>query len=42
MEENNSVKEALLDGLTSILSADQSTRIGGEARVKALEVTDGP
>ena len=41
MEENSSVKDALLDGLKSILSADHNTRIGGEERVKALEVTDG-
>lgn len=41
MEENSSVKEALLDGLSSILSPDHSIRIGGEERVKALEVTDG-
>lgn len=40
-EHNHSLKEALIESLSAILSPDHSTRINGEDQVKALEVTEG-
>ena len=40
-EVNNSLKEALLETLRSILSANQDVRKAGESQVQALEVTEG-
>lgn len=41
MEINNSLKEAALETLQSILSPDQSVRKTGESQIQVLEVTDG-
>ena len=40
-DHNQSLKEALLESLTAILSPDHNTRVNGEDQVKALEVTEG-
>lgn len=40
-EHNQTLKEALIESLTAILSPDHKTRISGEEQVKALEVTEG-
>ena len=40
-EISNSLKEALLETLRSILSANQDVRKAGESQVQALEVTEG-
>lgn len=40
-EVNNSLKEASLETLRSILSANQEVRKAGESQVQALEVTEG-
>ncbi|XP_060587837.1 importin-9-like [Ruditapes philippinarum] len=37
---NQTLKEALIESLTAILSPDHKTRINGEEQVKALEVTE--
>lgn len=38
---NRSLKEALYESLSAILSPEQSIRAGGEEQIKALEVTEG-
>jgi|LakMenEpi03Aug12_release.lakeMendotaPanAssembly.Ray.scaffolds.fasta_scaffold4480282_1 hypothetical protein len=40
-EVSNSLKEASLETLRSILSANQDVRKAGESQVQALEVTEG-
>lgn len=40
-EVNNSLKEASLETLRSILSANHEVRKAGESQVQALEVTEG-
>lgn len=40
-EVNNSLKEASIETLRSILSANQDVRKAGESQVQALEVTEG-
>ena len=41
LDHNQSLKDALIESLTAILSPDHATRINGEEQVKALEVTEG-
>lgn len=41
MDINNSLKEASLETLRSILSPDQNVRKAGESQIQALEVTEG-
>ena len=38
---NRSLKEALFESLTAVLSPAQDVRAAGEEQVKALEVTEG-
>ena len=38
---NRSLKEALFESLTAILSPLQDVRTSGEEQIKALEVTEG-
>lgn len=38
---NNSLKEASLETLRSILSSNQEVRKAGETQIQALEVTEG-
>lgn len=40
-ERNRSLKEVLLESLSSVLSPNHDIRIAGEEQVKALEVTEG-
>ena len=40
-DHNRTLKEALIESLSAILSPDQKTRSNGEDQVKALEVTEG-
>ena len=40
-ERTRSLKQALLESLTAILSPDQETRRMGEEQLKVLEVTEG-
>ena len=40
-ERSRSLKEALFESLTAILSPVQDVRASGEEQVKALEVTEG-
>ncbi len=41
MERNRSLKEALLESLSAILSPMADVRAAGEEQIKALEVTEG-
>ena len=41
IERNRSLKEALFESLTAVLSPEQGVRAAGEEQVKALEVTEG-
>lgn len=41
VERNQSLKDALLESLTAILSPMQDVRAAGEEQIKALEVTEG-
>lgn len=41
VERNRSLKEALFESLTAILSPIQDVRTSGEEQIKALEVTEG-
>ena len=41
LDVNNSLKEASLETLRSILSANQEVRKAGESQIQALEVTEG-
>ena len=41
MERNRSLKEALFESLTAILSPMHDVRAAGEEQIKALEVTEG-
>jgi hypothetical protein len=38
---NCSIKEALFEALSAVLSVDQDVRNTGEEQMKALEVTEG-
>lgn len=40
-EVNSSLREASVEALRSILSANQDVRKAGESQVQALEVTEG-
>lgn len=40
-DRNLSLKEALVESLSSILSPDHDLRVSGEEQIKALEVTEG-
>lgn len=40
-EHNQTLKDALIESLTAILSPDIKIRKNGEDQVKALEVTEG-
>lgn len=40
-QSSDSIKQALFEELQNILSADKSTRNGGEENVKKLEFTEG-
>lgn len=40
-QSSDSIKQALFEELQNILSADKSTRIGGEENLKKLEFTEG-
>lgn len=40
-DRNKSLKEALIDSLTAILSPLHDVRVNGEEQIKALEVTEG-
>lgn len=40
-ERNRSLKEALFESLTAILSPQHDVRVNGEEQIKALEVTEG-
>lgn len=40
-DHNRSLKEALVESLTSVLSHQHEVRASGEEQVKALEVTEG-
>ena len=40
-ERSRSLKEALFESLTAVLSPAQEARLAGEEQVKALEVTEG-
>lgn len=40
-DHSQSLKDAVIESLTAILSPDHATRINGEDQVKALEVTEG-
>ena len=40
-EHSQSLKGALIESLTHVLSPDQKIRLSGENQVKALEVTEG-
>ena len=42
VDRSRSLKEALFESLTAILSPIQDVRASGEEQVKALEVTEGP
>ena len=41
MERNRSLKEALFESLSAILSPMHDVRAAGEEQIKALEVTEG-
>lgn len=41
LDVNHSLKEASLETLRSILSANQEIRKAGESQIQALEVTEG-
>ena len=38
---SHSLKEALIESLTHVLSSDHEIRLSGENQVKVLEVTEG-
>ena len=40
-EHSHSLKEALIESLTHVLSSDHEIRLSGENQVKVLEVTEG-
>jgi len=40
-DRSRSLKEALYESLTAVLSPAQEARLAGEEQVKALEVTEG-
>ena len=40
-ERSRSLKEALFESLTAILSPQHDVRVNGEEQIKALEVTEG-
>ena len=40
-ERNQSLKEALYENLTAILSPDQHVRLAAENEIKVLELTEG-
>ena len=40
-DRNRSLKEALFESLSAVLSPTQEIRTAGEEQVKALEVTEG-
>jgi hypothetical protein len=41
LERNISLKQAVFESLSAVLSVDQNARLAGEEQVKTLEVTEG-